>query len=191
MIRFASFIVIMIVLSSCTDNKTYLVNDEKGWNPYVKGQKIVFESREGTLDSIRISDVLHQFPDGLGVVDKYEILNVVGDYKNLDHIGNIKTDIFSIHAKTSQRGSRIRFGLSLGGSKFYSDYFDFIYIKNISEINVSVPYGSYNDVVVIRNDKDYSNIPNAIKLLYWSKSKGYVRYDKYDGTIWELKDVSN
>ncbi len=49
-----------------------------------------------------------------------------------------------------------------------------------------VNQGIINADGILRND-DF-NIPNAIEFVYWSKSKGYIRLDEYDNTIWQLKE---
>lgn len=183
---------ILVLLASCNENRTYLTEEEKGWNPYEKGQTLVFESREGILDSVFIEDVKYTFPDGLGVVDKFEILKVPAHKTFPYELGNPEMYLFTIHARTEKEGGRLQFGLSLKHSRFYSGYFDLEDdIKRIPETPISVPYGSFDDVIIVRDQRNHSDISNAIKSLYWSKSQGYVRYDKYNGDIWELKEIKS
>ncbi len=99
-----SFMVFTTIFS-CSHNREYLTDEEKNWNPYNKGQMIVFKSEIGLLDSIFIEDVLYQFPDGLGVVDYYEILSVVAHHSDPKYDRKSNTYWFSVFAKTPKKAS--------------------------------------------------------------------------------------
>ena len=52
----ALLILLIIVLNSCNCIETHLTNDEKAWfSAYEKGQKIIFKSNLGNLDTIEIN----------------------------------------------------------------------------------------------------------------------------------------
>ena len=182
------FLAITMLILSCSENRTYLTEVEKEWNPYKKAQEIVFESSSGLLDSIFIEDINYDFPDGIGVIDKYEILTVIGINKT-DIYQEKSNFVFMIHAKTLKRGSRIKFNISIKGSQFHSDYYSIDNLMKLPEEKVSVIYGSFDDVIKIKSAGKDSNMRNNIEYIYWSKSKGYVRFDEYDGTIWQLKAI--
>lgn len=183
----------LIILISCNENRTYLTKDEKNWNPYSKGQKLVFETRTGVLDSIFVEDIKFTFPDGIGVINKNEILTVIGRNKS-ENNQELSSLIFKIYAGNLKRGSRIKFHVSIKDSKLYSNFTDYYDIENylmkLPEKKISVIKGSFDDVIKIKSIGNYSNYPNAIEFIYWSKSKGYIRFDEYNGTIWELKEIS-
>ncbi|MDX5477359.1 MAG: hypothetical protein LPJ98_02785, partial [Cyclobacteriaceae bacterium] len=53
---------------------------------------------------------------------------------------------------------------------------------------VDTAYWEYNDVLVFTVDDYYFDRSNFVVKLYWSKSKGLIRYDKKNGEYWELVD---
>jgi hypothetical protein len=173
---------------SCFQSKTYLTKEEKQWNPYKKGQMIVFESNTKLLDSILIEDIKYAFPDGLGVVDKNEILDVVGRKKRYHNNREVRNYILEIHAKTSKRGTRVRFGVSIKDSEFYSGYYKLEQLNNLPMRELLGGNVTYYDVIKIRT-RNRLDETKEILFIYWSKSKGFVRFDETDGTIWELKEV--
>lgn len=182
---------LFFTLTSCDYNKTYLTDEEKKLNPYSEKHLIIFESHNGELDSLYIDKILYQFPEGLGVKANYEIMDVKSVFKK--KLGNytIENKLLSVHAKTKERGTRIKFGFKSANLSFYSDYFDFLEFTDQKKINLKVKYGNFNDVIVLRSKDTYSDSKNAVKILYWSKSAGYVKFDKYDGTTWELKEIKS
>ena len=181
-------LMLLTTMISCNYNRTYLTEDEKSWNPYTKGQVIIFETKAGLSDSILIEEVDYGFPDGLGVIDKNEILHVVGKkrrYKNNQEVSNY---LFTVHAKTQKGDSSIEFGISLKDSEFYSDYYYNIEndLMKLPEQKVFVNNTSFTDVIKIKTKGRLDN-NKGIRFIYWSKSKGYVRLEENNGTIWELK----
>jgi len=172
---------------SCFQNKTYLTDEEKNWNPYKKGQTLVFESNAGLLDSILIEEVTYGFPDGIGVVDKDEILHVVGKKRRYKNNREVSNYIFTIHAKTQKRNSRIQFSISVKDSEFFPYYYDLEnYLMKLPEQKMIVNNTSFTDVIKIKTKGKLDNT-KGIRFIYWSKSKGYVKLEENNGTIWELK----
>ena len=174
--------------SRCSKSRTYLTDEEKGWNPYKKGQTIIFKS-EGLLDSIFIEDVLYKFPDGIGAM-KYEFACVYARHHDpRENNAYSNTYILDIEAKYEKQPSSVEFSLKAKSSLFFNKRYTFTELKELQEIELSVPYKLFNDVIVIKSQGDYSDNEFAIKTIYWSKSTGYIRFDKYDGTRWELVDI--
>lgn len=183
-------ILLSIALSSCSQNRTYLTDKERNWNPYEKGQVLIFESSDNKLDSILIEDIKVSFPDGLGVVDYYEILTTVARHTNFKEDRKASTYCLTVAAKTSKRSSYVEFGLETRNAQFIErQRYSFEDLRELAEIKLAVPYGTFYDVITIVNKKDYASIPSAIEIIYWSKSKGYIRFDKYDGTSWKLVEI--
>ena len=182
-------LIFLTTMISCNYNKTYLTDDEKSWNPYEKGQVIIFKTKTGILDSILIEEVTYGFPDGLGVVDKYEILHVVGKkrrYKNNKEVSNY---IFTIDAKTQKSNSKIQFSISVKDSEFYPYYYNIEnYLMKLPEQKMIVNNTSFTDVIKIKTKGKLDN-NKGIRFIYWSKSKGYVRLEENNGVIWDLKET--
>jgi hypothetical protein len=182
----------IFLVFSCFQKRYYLTEDEKKLNPYNKGQTVIFESNKDEKDSVFISDVRFQFPDGIGVINYDESVLVVARY--FDPLQKVYRGTYwiTINAGTPDKPSNISFGLEVKDAKFYDE--DGFFIRTILAIpdtTITVPFGTFTDVIEIKSRRDYSNVPYAITQLYWSKSLGYIRFDKYDGTIWELKDIIN
>ncbi len=181
-----------ITISSCSQNRTYLTEEEKSWNPYKEGQLLIFESSNYEKDTIRIKVLDFGFPDGLGVVDYNESLYVLAEPTGPD-LGKYFSNIYGvlkIVAKTEKKPCYVEFGLKVKDAQFieHQRYF-FKDLIELQEIEFTVPYGSFDDVIAIGNKQDYSSLTIAIEIIYWSKSKGYIRFDKYDGASWELVKI--
>ena len=181
-----------IAISSCSQNRTYLTEKEKSWNPYKEGQVLIFESSNYEKDTIRIEDINFGFPDGLGIVDYYEILDVLAEPTGPD-LGKYFSNIYgvlTIAAKTEKRSNYVEFGIKVKNAQFIErQRFSFEELEGLAEIQFTVPYGAFDDVIVIDNKRDYSSTPTAIEIIHWSKSKGYIWFDKYDGVSWELVKI--
>lgn len=185
-----SMLLSSLILTSCIQKKTYLTEEEKKWNPYKKGQKIIFESNEAELDSIYIDDVLYQFPEGLGVNNQYEILSVLALSSSPQKNIKSKEYILSIQAKTETRESRIKFGISIKNAKFYAEFYkpEDKLIRNSGD-SFLTPYRKFENVIVIESKDNYNKAKDAIKFLYWNNEVGYIGFEKFDGTIWSLKEI--
>lgn len=187
-----TIILLSIALSSCSQNRTYLTEEEKNWNPYKKGQVLIFELSNYEKDTIHIVDLDFGFPDGLGVVDYNESLYVLAEPTGPDLGKHFSSTygVLKVVAKTEKKPSYIEYGIELKNTQFIGGQrFSFEDLNALAEIQLAVPYRSFDDVIVIGNKRNYSNIPTAVELFYWSKSKGYIRFDKYDGTTWELVEI--
>ena len=191
--RFLVISFMFISITSCSQNRTYLDEEEKNWNPYKKGQVLIFESVEYGRDSIQILELEFRFPDGLGVVDYNESLFVLGESASQIDLGKQFSNAYSlikISSKTEKKPSHIEYQIELKNTKFIGGQkFLFQNLMELPEIQHEVAYGTFNDVVIIGNKKNYSKFSKAIELFYWSKSKGFLAFDKYDGAKWELVDI--
>src|SRR5687768_6355019 len=69
--RFFTLIVLLaLVNTSCSQNRTYLTEQEKAWNPYKEGQILVFGTSDGQMDTVAITRVEDKrFPDGIGALE--------------------------------------------------------------------------------------------------------------------------
>lgn len=181
---------LLFVTTSCFQNRTYLTDEEKSWNPYKIGQVLVFESSNFEKDTIIIEDIEFGFPDGFGIVDYYEIMSVVARHDHFKDDRKASTHLLTIAARTEKRPSYIEFGVEVKSAQFIErQRYAFKEVGELPEIHFTVPYGSFDDVIAVGNKKEYPNIPTAIEILYWSKSVGYIRFDKYDGTSWKLVEI--
>ena len=182
---------ILVCSQSCAQNKELLTEDEKIWNPYKQGQILIFESSNNEQDTVKIIDIQEVFPDGLGTITYNERLRVLARHNTPKRKGLIDTYIFSVIAQTDKHPTQYQFSIELENSFFIDDKYELKYLENLSEIEVQVKAGRYDDVIVIGTLRDYSHYKTAIEVIYWSKENGFIRLDKYDGSFWQLIEVIN
>ncbi len=181
----------MLILSliACIP-RTYLSDEEKNWLPYNEGDILIFKSSSQKIDSILIEEIRDDFPDYLGSDDFYQIRSVIANHHHFKDPRKVSTYLIKLVAYTEDRGSYIEFGIETRNAQFIEkQQFSFTSIQEQPVVELTVPYGSFNDVLLIGNKSDYSSTQTAIDVIYWSRSHGYLRFDKYDGTSWELIDM--
>ena len=136
--------------------------------PYKKGEILIFENKElNSLDSIKILKVHKYIPDG-PQMHFNEIIEA--ETKNGRFV--------SVHAGYG-KNSESYVKIDNISQKFY--------IKNLENLKIgSLILGTkrLNDVIILENTKDGIS---KNKKIFWSKSKGIVRYETEKGNIWELK----
>lgn len=190
-IRFvATNLFLCIAIFSCSQNVTFLSDEEKNWNPYEDGDLLVFESSNFEKDTIYIKEVAFVFPDGIGVVDYNQSLRVLAEHtdpKNENR--DWETFTLILAARTRKDSSYALFDLRAKNAQFIAQRFSFDLLNKLEETKLSVPYGEFSDVIRLTNNGDYSSISGTIEIIFWSKSKGYIRFDKYDGTYWRLIEI--
>jgi len=72
-------VVILLPLAniSCSQNRTYLTEQEKAWNPYKQRQVLVFGTTDGRRDTLTITMAeANRFPDGIGALRELMILKL-------------------------------------------------------------------------------------------------------------------
>lgn len=183
-------LLLSMAFSSCSQNRTYLTDEEKSWNPYKEGQALIFESSNFDKDTILIKEVSFIFPDGLGVVDYNQKLRTLAQHSDpKNENSKWETFILILAAKTQKNLSYVVFDLRVKDTQFIEQRYSFEDLEKLPKRHLLIPYGQLDDVIAIGNKHDYSSVPTAIEIIYWSKSKGYVRFDKYDGTTWKLVEI--
>jgi hypothetical protein len=183
-------LLLFVVICSCSQNRTFLTDEEVKWNPYDEGDVLVFESPGFERDTIYIKEVSFVFPDGIGVVDYNQSLRILANHTDPKNENREwETYILTLSAKTRNDPSHVVFDLRAKNAQFVEQRFSFDHLNKLKEIELSVPYGTFDDVICINNTRNFPTIPRAIEIIFWSKSKGYVRFDKFDGTSWKLIDL--
>lgn len=178
-------------MSSCLNKKqTFLTEGEKSWNPYKAGQILIFKSSTGGLDSVFVNDVSYVFPDGLGVVHFNQKLRVsVSHTDPKTGSKDSETYFLTIAAERDDSLSYVVFGLRAKGAWFPEERYELSQLDKQPEMSLLVPYNEFNDVIEVEDRSFRENEELVIQKIYWSKSHGYIKYVKYDGTEWELLDV--
>ena len=160
-----------------------LTRKEKRSIPYEGKEVLIFRSNKYELDTIRIREItVRKHPPPLNDMfwaRNKEILRVHQDVdcKNCDAIITYSVQNFS--AKT-----KISYHIRMHGKEYYHG----TYFKKLDKMKlntITIDGAELNDVVFIdRNFEKYH--PGHIDRLYWSRSKGIVRFDVNPDYYWEL-----
>jgi len=199
------FPLILLLLTTVSCGVTYkLTQEDLAWVPYSVGDVLVFKNNAGDTDSILISAVnRHTAPeDPLAARSKnHEHLIIGGYYSESKKRLYERRSPNIIYLELSARKNGIcglDFDLKTDHAQFYSDSnsynrkrFDLLPL-----LELTTAYGVYNDIVMVpvrkgkRNagDPDYSQQDNFVTALYWSKTKGIIRYDLKNGQSWVLSE---
>jgi|GEM_PF-2826738 len=186
----------LLILSilSCSTNSG-LTDRDLMINPYKEGDFFVFSNYKGGVDTFFVERVQRYKAevDPLDVIPKhYEVLEVVIRYPNSTLLNGQRSydrDVFFDLSAAKNGNTLIGFRFKSKGVKFYSEkrYSKFILEeKRLSSLNTKNHI--YTDVLKIKSlDTEYEQRSDFITAIYWSKSKGYVRYDLKNGTYSELQ----
>jgi hypothetical protein len=163
---------IVLMLISC---KTYkLSKSDLEWQPYKKGDRLVFESNKGELDTIKIINVETYInaDDPLSLLpNRLQTLFVVEKKSFLEMEAGVK-------------GSYIHFTIRLGKNKLrYPGVV--LTINEMNRLNKDE-----NGRYVIDAKEYYDNMkdrPFDLRHIYWSKEYGYLGLEFKDNYIWTLK----
>lgn len=181
---------LIFITLSC---KSFRLNKEDlEWQPYKKGDILVFESNHGERDTIKIKsiEIFTNPDDPLAVVPKkVETLFVSGEYYHnpkKDIMGRMYSSTYCdvIEMGTSKMGSYIDFKFRLGDNKLkYPSV-----VLSIEEMNkirkdnyerYKIEAKEYND-----NMRDQ---PFDLRYIYWNKEYGYLVLEFKNNYIWTLK----
>jgi hypothetical protein len=189
--RFFTMVVLLgLVNTSCSQNRTYLTEQEKAWNPYIEGQVLVFGTSGGNMDTLVITRVEDKrFPDGIGALQN-ERLRVLVKIKNSPiSTKPIEVMLIYIYSKTAKDPSDISFEIPLAGGKFFGKAYPIDELEKYAEFSLQTQSGIFNDVIRIDDNSNQDLREEDIATIFWSKSAGFVRCIEKDGTVWELISV--
>ena len=175
---------------SCSQNRTYLTEQEKAWNTYKKGQALIFESFDGRTDTLTVTEADDKrFPDGFGA-EKNERLRVLARLDNQSTSRKpFEITLLYISSKTANESSKIDFELSIAGGIFWGKAFPIHELEEYNERFLETSFKTYNDVIKIEDNSNRVLDKNEITTIFWSKSVGYVKCVTKDGTTWELVNI--
>jgi len=176
------YILIFLICVSCFTPEYKLTQKEKEFNPYRKGDKLVFESNSKELDTFYISKIDLVFNDGLGIIEYKQALRITeGKLPEKDDIHDKTTFLLEIRSGGSKEETYVEFRDFIGKRQYLSK------LINKSTETLITDFMSFDDVILIKSDKswDYNSM---IYEYYWSLENGVVRFKKGDSTIWTLKD---
>jgi hypothetical protein len=177
------------IASACGHGKSTLTRDEKSWNPYSTNQRLVFHSENGSVDTLEISQVIDGgFPEGIGARAN-ERLRVTAKHRKTESKGLHELSFLYIIARWQAEPSKIDFEFFLPDKTFWGRSYPIQDLEGYTEISIETPYGNIDDVIVIEDNSRRPYNKDNIKTIFWSKSKGYVRFEQYDGSVGELANI--
>jgi hypothetical protein len=183
-------VLLAVINFSCSQNRTYLTDLEKAWNPYKEGQVLVFGTSNGLTDTLEITKAEDkQFADGIGAPGN-ERLNVLVRLHNLSVSKNpIEVTLFNISSKSSMYPTNIDFELLLQGGRFWGRAYSIKELEQYAEFSIETPFRKFDDVIMIEDNSNRVLNEYEIKTIYWSKTFGYVKCERKDGTVWDLVNI--
>jgi hypothetical protein len=189
--QFQLYFLLPLLLTNCIDKRTYLTDEIKAVNPYEQGQKLIFVSTTGLTNTLLITGVEdNRFPDGLGAPSN-EILHVIAYRESKTIRDGTAEFIFSFWAKWKQQEEQILFEISLKDAAMYGHSLSFSEFQKLEPSMLKTEFLELSDVLVIDLPPKVRQDDRTFKQISWSKSIGYVQMVQNDGTIWNLKEITN
>lgn len=175
-------------------HSTYkLSKDDLKWNPYKGSELLIFESNQGSIDTIFVGKVSKdRVPnDPLAIAPKYhEVLDVIVKHSNPVSINThnyLENSFLNLYA-TSDRNTIIRFDFAAKNSWFYAESYYKNDLNKLPVQKLTIKNLTYEDVIKLEpQSMKFYERDEFVTAVYWSKSKGYVRYDLKNGIYWELQ----
>lgn len=177
-----------ILLTSC-GKRIEMPESEKKWNPYLTGETLIFQSSKNELDTIKVESITDNiFPDAPGPLKYYnESLWVFVEHTDPNYDRHLKNNFLEIRTGTPEKPTTINFKLLAKNTVFYDSYRTIDELNSIKPEFLKTPFGEFSDVLVIEDKKrQYSERDDFVEKIYWSKSNGYLKFEKKDGKTWEL-----
>lgn len=186
--RTSIIILTTILLTSC-GKRIEMPESEKMWNPYKVGEVLIFKSSENELDTIKVEEINDNiFPDGPTPLKYYnESLWVFVEHTDPNYDRHLKSNFLEIRTGTPEKPATISFGLLAKNSVFYDSSRTIEELDSMELTFLETPIGKFSDVLEIYDKaRRYSERDNFVEKIYWSKSNGYLKFEKKDGKTWEL-----
>jgi hypothetical protein len=174
----------MVLVLSC---KKDLKENEKGWNPYVKNEVLIFESSEKQLDTIVIDTIIDNAVSSSPEPELYRHTNLM-IYRKLKLEENkfSNTEILSISSSTPEKLAEIAFSLRFDNAIFAGWGIKLEDLEKYPTMSITTKAGTFDDVIKIESVKHRPERENSVLYMYWSKKDGYIKFERADGFTWEL-----
>jgi hypothetical protein len=180
------FALYSLILSAC-GKTSKLSKEDYSWMPYEGDETLVFKSNAGETDTIFIlgKDTLFAYPEAQAIDGtKYEEVSVFCNPNGRAELSTGRSfHLFKVQ-KAKDNRTELVFDLAAKNAVFYRlAVVKVDSLSKVSPVSVETAYGKYDDVYIIYPDsyaKDFSDRKNYVVKLYWSKSKGLIRYEKKD-----------
>lgn len=165
--------------------------------PYEGNETLAFRSNTGKTDTIfLLKKVTYwHYPYPATDLSKYQEVAVFCKHSDpyMPEGGTryIESPFFEIKKKTNNQ-TELKLLLVAKDAVFYRlNAIKIDSLNRLKPLTFQTTYGRYNDVYVIQGEDylgSFRQRSNFVTQIYWSKSKGLVRYNKKDTVFWELVD---
>ena len=191
--KYIPIFLLIIQLTSC--GKTIRLADEDfRWIPYKGTEILVFSSSTGDTDTIFLlgtnrqtapSDPLDVFPTEL---EHYTIASRHSDPAPSDRNHHYLESVFLELSASEYKSPYLTLHHTGKDAWFYGG--QFMELKDLDTlhlVSLVTKLKTYHDIVILYPESyEYLGRSDFITRIYWSKSKGIIRYDKKDSIYWEL-----
>lgn len=174
-------------LLSCGQEKMYLSEDELAdINIFEVGDKLIFENtetRESDTSRITAKEIYHEDYDWFRH-DSYQPQIAEIRYTNKKLIYNINQEGGLIARKKRTPNDKIEFAITF----LYSLFTFRNELEVLDKLDLNLTDKSFEDVIVYYKEKDKRhNAKDDFKpqKIYWDKDYGIIKYETYDGEVWE------
>lgn len=186
-----------LIVSSCS-TKVTLSSQDFGWMPYRENDTLIFMSNSGNMDTLYLvkKDTVWQFPEAQSIFghqcEAVRVLCLHSDsVEGSQSIRYLENEFCSIRKnKTNQTLLNIRF-LTKNATYYHLQEFDIDSLNKAPANQFKMNNKTHRDVYILEAE-DYLGYlhkrKDYVEKLYWSKSKGLLRYDLKNGVYWELVD---
>jgi len=181
-------IILFVAFNSCS-KKVYKVSREaQELISYKSGDELIFNNGISDSDTILIervdsfispSDPLDVFPRK---IEHYIVYSKTGEKSSSE------TKLLSI-SRNEKGETLVNINFRTSKSKFYGpNNFTLQQLNGYKVEEVKIGDTNYEDVWIFdATNRKFEERDNFIERLYWSKSKGIIKYEKKGNEVWELK----
>jgi hypothetical protein len=192
MLKISVIALLLCMLPACSS--TYRLSpDDIKWNPYKGGEVLVFQSNNGNTDTLFVKEVeTAKTPtDNLALFPNHrEILNVVVTHTRpipFNTEERMEDSFFELYG-TKDKNTLINFQFKARNAWFYSESYYKKDLEKSAALQLTTKNAVYFDVIKLEPaSKEYADRNEFVTALYWSRSKGYVRFDLKNNVYWELQ----
>jgi hypothetical protein len=158
-------ILTLLFITSC---KEYLSKKDLKYMPYENGDVLVFKNKKtNSINSIKVIRIHRYIPDG-PQLHFNEVIRAEIEYGRF----------VSVHAGYGKHSDSYLNVFNVS-RKFYIKN-----LKNQKMATLKIGTKELEDIIILESHKE---IISKVKKIFWSMSKGIVKYETKSGMIWELK----
>lgn len=195
--RRSLILIYSILLMSCSWKK-HLSKKDYEWIPYKGNEILIYNSNLGNRDTIFLlkKDTIWNYPDAQSLFGSdYEMVSIFCKHSDSviqdKSVQYLENDFCSIQ-KTKNGHTILTVNLLTKDAVFYRlSLINLDSLDRVDPIILKTKQKQYDDVFIIKGE-DYSGSfhkrYNFVTKIYWSKTKGLVRYDKGNNNYWELAE---